>query len=104
MADIITCPACQRKLQVPETFLGQTVQCPECRHTFVAGSDAAPATGVQASAPPPAPSSAGPPPAWQEPEPPRRRPRYEEDHDDDLDVDDRLRRPGVPHRGGSILA
>src|SRR5438094_302137 len=32
MAEIITCTECQRKLQVPESFLGQKVQCPECGH------------------------------------------------------------------------
>ena len=100
MAEILTCPTCQRKLQVPETFFGQTVQCPECRATFTAGpASPAPPTGVQAEAPAPATA-----PAWQEPAAPPRRKRYEDEPDDDLDLDDRLRRPGAPHRGGSILA
>jgi hypothetical protein len=36
MAEIITCPSCQRKLQAPESILGQDVQCPSCGATFVA--------------------------------------------------------------------
>jgi hypothetical protein len=36
MAEIISCPSCQRKLQVPETLEGQDVQCPTCSATFVA--------------------------------------------------------------------
>jgi hypothetical protein len=36
MAEIISCPSCQRKLQVPETLAGQDVQCPTCGATFVA--------------------------------------------------------------------
>jgi hypothetical protein len=42
MADIINCPSCKRKLQVPETLLGQDVQCPTCSATFearIAGQD-----------------------------------------------------------------
>ncbi len=98
MADIISCPACQRKLQVPEAFYGQMVQCPECRHMFTA---AAPSTGVQPNAPPPSPPSAVP--DWQAP--PARGPRraYEEDAGYG-DEPARLRRPTVPHRGGMILA
>jgi hypothetical protein len=36
MAEIISCPSCHRKLQVPETLAGQDVQCPTCGATFVA--------------------------------------------------------------------
>jgi uncharacterized protein YbaR (Trm112 family) len=48
MAEIVACPICQRQLQIPEHFLGQTVQCPECQQQFKASalSDA-----VQSSAP-----------------------------------------------------
>lgn len=104
MAEIISCPSCQRKLQVPETFYGQTVQCPECRQTFTAQPP--PTTGVQpppALLPLPLPLPPAPPPA----DPPRRRPRFDtdyDDEDDDFDIDARERRPGLPHRGGAILA
>ena len=33
MPEIITCPSCQRKLQAPESILGQDVQCPSCGAT-----------------------------------------------------------------------
>ena len=36
MQEIINCPSCQRRLQVPETLMGQDVQCPTCGATFVA--------------------------------------------------------------------
>jgi hypothetical protein len=98
MAEIITCPACQRKLQVPESFYGQTVQCPECAHQFVADPQA---QGVQ-TAPPPA---ADPPSDAPEPEnlPRRRKRTYDEDPDDDFDDVPSMRRRESPHRGGLIL-
>jgi hypothetical protein len=36
MTEVLTCPSCQRKLQVPENLLGQDVQCPTCGATFLA--------------------------------------------------------------------
>jgi hypothetical protein len=36
MPEVLTCPSCQRKLQVPETLIGQDVQCPTCGATFLA--------------------------------------------------------------------
>src|ERR1051325_9108314 len=107
MVEVITCPGCRRTLQVPEQYLGQTVQCPECRHMFTAASSAVSAN------PPPATSVPG-----EKPKPrrdddddfddlPRRRRRYEDDDDDDLDLRRRrraLERDYAPHRGGVILA
>ncbi len=46
MSEIISCPSCHRQLQVPESLLGQDVQCPTCSATFV-GS----AAGARPSAP-----------------------------------------------------
>jgi hypothetical protein len=43
VAEIITCPQCQRKLRLDETVLGETVQCPSCQNTFVAEKPALPA-------------------------------------------------------------
>jgi len=40
MPDVIPCPFCPRKLQVPAEVLGQQVQCPSCGQTFVAGQSA----------------------------------------------------------------
>ena len=99
MAETIKCPACQRQLQVPETYFGQQVQCPECRQQFVATPQA---DSVQ-TVPPPLKSSSAPPLEYDEP----RRRRRGRDDDDDLDPDDDLgniRHSTVPHRGGMILA
>jgi hypothetical protein len=108
MAEMVACPSCQRKLQVPEQYLGQKVQCPECRHMFTA-------TATTMTAEPPA-----KPEVKDAPKPrryddldvelPRRRRGYRDDFDDDLDDDDyggfhvgrRGRYP--PHRGGMVLA
>jgi uncharacterized protein YbaR (Trm112 family) len=96
MAEIIACPACQRTLQVPESFFGQRVECPDCAQQFVAEPHK---ELVKASASLLAPSD-------REGRPGRRRRDY--DDDDDFGEDDgelrRLRRSGAPHRGGVILA
>lgn len=93
MADIITCPACGRKLQVPASFQGQKVQCPDCAHQFVTDLHA---QSVQARPPAAAPLVD---------ESPRRRPNDDEDEfDDDRDVHRPFRRADSPHRGGTILA
>jgi hypothetical protein len=42
MPDIVQCPYCPRKLQVPVEVLGQQVQCPSCGQTFTAGASAPP--------------------------------------------------------------
>src|SRR2546422_491333 len=36
MPAIIVCPSCQRKLKIPETTLGKTIQCPGCQESFAA--------------------------------------------------------------------
>ena len=82
MAEPINCPNCQRKLNVPEQFFGQQVQCPECGHQFVAA-------GTSASAEPLPPT-----PASDDYDRPRRRPRDEYDDDDDDDF--RVRRRRIP--------
>ena len=118
MAEIVTCPSCDKKLQVPEEFFGKTVQCPECKQQFLAK----PASGAGTSAAP------APVPAWEkapgraleriEEDRPRRRPSRDDEDDDydrprrrrsrDDDDDDgdrpRRRRYLTPHRGGMILA
>ena len=54
MVDLVTCPACQRKLQLAGADWDQSVQCPQCAHTFVAAP-------VPLAAPPqPAPIAAPP--------------------------------------------
>jgi hypothetical protein len=106
MSEIIACPGCRRQLNVPESYFGRMVQCPDCQHEF----KAEPAGGaIQESKTPSAPSAA--PTAVRkrredddEFDPPTRPRRYEDD-DDDLDYADLgVRHHFVPHRGGMILA
>jgi hypothetical protein len=108
MPEIINCPSCQRKLQVPEALLGQDVQCPTCGATFTAA----------VAGPTPAPLPPAPPPpekpaydvesAAPERREASRRPR--DDYDDYEDYDDygerrrpRRRRDLLPHRGSTVL-
>jgi hypothetical protein len=93
MAEISACPECQRKLQVPESFLGQTVQCPECGHLFVAKTTS--------MSEPPQPAAPKPTPKIEERDEGRR--RYD-DEDDEVDRRMPIRGNWGPHRGGLILA
>src|SRR6185436_10191480 len=34
--EVVSCPACRHLVRVPADWLGQTVQCPECKATFTA--------------------------------------------------------------------
>ncbi len=88
MAEIVACPACQKKLQVPESFFGQTVQCPECKSMFVAQpppgmapvSSVPPPTPSPAAAyppPPPPPTNAAPPPSPPMPAPSSKPPEWD---------------------------
>ncbi len=109
MAEIILCSNCQRKLQVPDQYLGQTVQCPECGQMFVASATTVSATPVApASTPPPGDAGRRSKPRGYEDEeddyPKRPRRRFEEDEDDDFDRSPRIRHDYAPHRGGLIIA
>lgn len=88
MAEIVACPNCQRKLQAPEEYLGQRVQCPECRQQFTACLQ---------------PPSAPAPSARSAQEMPHGR-RREDDEDDDYLLKRRIRHHYEPHRDGVILA
>ncbi len=111
MTEIVSCPSCGKKLQVPEDFFGKNVQCPECKQTFRA--EPASAAGAVSASPAPPAAPAPSVPAWEKPpartsrdedeaDRPRRRRRRDDDEDDD---DDRPRRRRLlPHRGGMILA
>jgi hypothetical protein len=88
MPEIVTCPSCQRKLQVPESFFGQKVQCPTCNAQFTAEAPSRPS----AVSPPSEPGQAR---DWDEPS--RRRSAHD-------DYDDFPRsRSHAPHRGPLIL-
>jgi hypothetical protein len=101
MPEMLTCPGCQRKLQVPETLLGQNVQCPTCGATFRAQTE----FGVSTAALPPVPREETAP--SPEAPPPERRQLEDDDHDRDYGRDSRVRRrlrnDFEPHRGGLVL-
>jgi hypothetical protein len=110
MSEIISCPSCQRKVQVPESLAGQDVQCPTCGATFVAQlPGAAQPSGSHA---PDRWETTERPASWSQREPSREpHPAYGEPRDyrrgpDDYRGDYGGYRPRdlVPHRGGVILA
>lgn len=103
---VIDCPQCRRKLHLPDSCIGQTVQCPQCRHVFVATRpDELPAA---TPLPTPEPSPGWPEQPAQEPDisrTVRRRPLdYEDGWDDEREP---VRRPRLgprrlPHRSSTI--
>lgn len=105
MTEIVACPSCQRKLQIPENFLGQMVQCPDCNHQFQANP---PTSSVQATPPSSSPSARDKPGAAnsydddREDDRPRRRRFEDDDDDDDLRIS-RRRQYQAPHRAGLVL-
>ncbi len=89
MAEITSCPECQRQVKIPETLIGKMVKCPSCQATFRASSPSQTA-GVAAVEEP----------AFQEPV------GYDDDYEDEDDRPLRRRRRRAylePHRGGTIL-
>ncbi len=106
MNEILTCSNCQKMLQIPEQYVGETVQCPHCGLTFVAAS-----TRVSAQPAPSAPAESRPAPApkrWEDDEDDRdiRRRRRDDDEfdDDDFDHGLRVRHNLPPNRSGLVLA
>ncbi len=115
MPEVTQCPQCQRKLNVQEAQLGQTVQCPVCGTFFTAAVvtvQRAPTPPREEPAPPPPP----PGPRYDEPPRPRyddRRPGYPDDYGRGRGYGPPGRGYGyyrdpyaepMPHRGGAILA
>jgi hypothetical protein len=96
MQEIISCPSCHRKLQVPEGLIGQDVQCPTCGATFVG------TVNGQGGAPPPA-----APPAYPAPPPRPARGGYDDraPYGDDYGPPRGrgYRRDLMPHRGSAVL-
>lgn len=84
MSVTIACPACRRRLRLPDGCAGQTVQCPSCGERFAA-EDALPAA-LPAADPLPPPSPAAAPPRSEGRRPPNL---------------DRLRRPAPSGNGRS---
>jgi hypothetical protein len=59
--DLIYCPSCRHKLQLPAELYGQTVECPQCHSRFVAPMpQAAPPPVLHPIAPPEPAMNAGP--------------------------------------------
>jgi predicted RNA-binding Zn-ribbon protein involved in translation (DUF1610 family) len=105
MTEFITCTQCKKTLQIPEQYLGETVQCPECGHQFTATAESV------TSHPKPATAAAGSGSKRWAPEPgeddyPRRRQRdFDDDEDsDELDVSRGIRSRLRPHRGGLVMS
>jgi hypothetical protein len=96
MPSVINCPACERRLNVPDALVGEAVKCPTCGETFTADLDSPP--------PRPAEEEQAPLRLKEEDEPaPRRRPpeRDREDEPDEFPSPRRRRRPDKP---GQITA
>ena len=105
MTEIISCPKCRRSLQVPETYLGQTVERPECGHQFTAASNAVSSVPHAASSPAPAAPERK---RWADEDPDDNdyhlRRRRNDDDEDDFDPALRVRHNLPPNRGGVIMA
>jgi predicted Zn finger-like uncharacterized protein len=41
MPQLVSCPHCQRQLNVPDNLLGKNVKCPSCQNTFTATAEGA---------------------------------------------------------------
>ena len=111
MAEILTCSKCLKSLQIPEQYCGETVQCPQCGHKFVATSTSVSAAPVPKTQPGAAGGDANrTKKRWEDQDEdfyPRRRRGRNDDDDDDLDDFERpLRRRHTlpPNRGGLIMA
>jgi hypothetical protein len=90
MPGVINCPSCERRLNVPDTLVGEAVKCPTCGETFTADPDSPPPRRPDEDVPsPPRCRVVELPPAEPDPDAERRvrrsRSRKEEDeHDEDL--------------------
>jgi hypothetical protein len=106
MQEIINCPSCQRRLQVPDSLIGQDVQCPTCGATFVASVGGQPSKPVE-RLPEVGVSARETAPEEADDKPRRRRPAEDDDYGDYDEDDDRYRRRRrrdlAPHRGSTIL-
>jgi len=95
MSEIIACPSCQRKVTVPVAYFGKQVQCPECKHTFLARDPSAEAVAPMVWL---ASEKSHPSDAWDDGSL-SKRPRYDDPYEDSI----ALRRPVMPHRGSTVL-
>ncbi len=110
MPQIVACPLCQKQLQLPDSFVGKMVQCPECKHGFKATVNTDPIP-MQRDEP------VGKVPEWEKPpaadelspsretdneiDRPKRKRASEEENGSERAR--RKRRYYSPHRGGMVL-
>lgn len=116
MAELVACPECKKHLQVPDELLGKKVQCPECKHTFIADAmdpEEAKFTTSTTTSKSLVPKTPAREKSSSDPGKKGKRRADDEDVDDydDEDDDRPIRRRSsvrrgdfVPHRGGMILA
>jgi hypothetical protein len=90
MAFSIQCPACKRKLNVPDTLLGKRVKCPSCGEGFQASQTPSEAENAKKAKLPltegiaPAPKrSASPPPSKKVEEEPEAETEYENEEEEE---------------------
>jgi predicted Zn finger-like uncharacterized protein len=57
MPQLVSCPHCQRQLNVPDNLLGKNVKCPSCQNTFTATAPGG-GGGAESAAEPPRRSAA----------------------------------------------
>lgn len=95
MREVVYCPGCQRRLQLPDDAMGKSVQCPSCQRIFVAEANLT----MPPTATPPRPAGAVAPPPTRSYEDDIDRPRRSRRDDDSP----RGSRRFLPHRGGEIL-
>jgi hypothetical protein len=96
MTETTTCPQCRQPLNLPESYLGQEVQCPRCQHMFVAEAHR---DGLQAGTP--AATSVTKPQALAGPDDEADGRGYDDDDRDDYPR--RRRRWLEPHRASTIM-
>lgn len=90
MPTTTSCPHCQKKLNVPDEYLGKQVRCPQCKNAFTA---AAGSSGPPAPPPLPSPPTESEEFDYEEEEAPRRRRSPPpDDYEDEDDYEERPRK------------
>jgi hypothetical protein len=101
MPNVINCPSCERRLNVPDTLVGEAVKCPTCGETFTADPDSPPPRRPEDEAPPA--GRAVPIPLKEEPED-EARPRRSRYRDEDHERDEVRRRRRPAAKPGPVQA
>ena len=85
MSHLITCPECTKHLQVPDELIGKKVQCPECKHAFVAKAEV---ETVSVSTKPSATSKSSPAPP--PPPPPKKKAAWDSKDDEEEEESEKM--------------